>query len=547
MVSPSLLETLVKDIGDSKYSLIVDESTDVSQTKLMSICVKFFDVKSFAVSTQFLGLFLVEEASAAHLFQSLKSFLGKISLNIDNLIAIGTDGANNLCGKNKSLFTLLKKENPQIVLVKCTCHSLNLCCSKASSSIFENADFLIKELYNYFSHSPLRSILYKRAFDLINTGVDSQRFRKLVQISGTRWLSYGAAVKRILEQWVELKYHFSLISTAENDKTAQHIYNELCDNKNRIFLLFINPIVNEMNNLNLQFQSDSMDAGSMHQKLCSTLLLFSSKIFKPSVLINTENLDNLIVVSNTAIDTPSSFLTLELIDFGSEFETSLSEFVVSDEEVYLLKENCFIYLKMLLKEMLNRLPDNINIFKVYRYFSFSMCCKLPQIKFSEVREALKPLMDPLVPMGTYETQWGKLPFVNWMDFFDNTIPTNLLELWPKIYNYKDAAGTYYFKEISLVILNMLVIPTSNACVERVFSIMNYTKTRFRSKMQYELLSTLLRIINYMNVNQICCNSFVPSNDILRRFNTNTMYLNENKNEDEDKAVYDIIDIIECSS
>lgn len=132
-----------------------------------------------------------------------------------------------------------------------------------------------------------------------------------------------------------------------------------------------------------------------------------------------------------------------------------------------------------------------------------------------------------------------------MDFFDNTIPTNLLELWPKIYNYKDAAGTYYFKEISLVILNMLVIPTSNACVERVFSIMNYTKTRFRSKMQYELLSALLRIINYMNVNQICCNSFVPSNDMLRRFNTNTMYLNENKNEDEDKAVYDIID--ECSS
>lgn len=80
MVSPSLLETLVKDIGDSKYSLIVDESTDVSQTKWMSICVKFFDVKSFAVSTQFLGLFLVEEASAAHLFQSLKSFLGKMQI-----------------------------------------------------------------------------------------------------------------------------------------------------------------------------------------------------------------------------------------------------------------------------------------------------------------------------------------------------------------------------------------------------------------------------------------------------------------------------------
>lgn len=235
VVSPSILESLVKDIGNSKYSLIVDESTDVSQTKWMSVCVRFFDIKKRIVTTQFLGIFLVEEATAEHLFDSMELFLKKVGLNIQNIIAIGTDGAKNLCGKNKSLFALLKKQNPQLMLVKCTCHSLHLCCSQSSDKIPKTCDFLIKEVYNYFSHSPLRALRYKRAFDLINTGVDSNNFRKLVNISGTRWLSHGAAIKRILEQWVELKYHFSLISTDEKDITAQNIYNEFCDEKTDFF------------------------------------------------------------------------------------------------------------------------------------------------------------------------------------------------------------------------------------------------------------------------------------------------------------------------
>lgn len=543
VVSPTILESLVEDIGSSKYSLIVDESTDVSQTKWMRVCVRFFDVKNLRVITQFLGIFLVEEATAEHLFNSMKLFLKKVGLNIQNIIAIGTDGAKNLCGKNKSLFTLLKNENPQLILVKCTCHSLHLCCSKASNEIPKNADFLIKEVYNYFSHSPLRSLKYKRAFDLINAGIDGNSFRKLVQISGTRWLSYGSAIKRILEQWVELKYHFSSISMAENDRTAQNIYDELCDEKNRLFLVFISPIVNEMNSLNLEFQSDNMDAGSMHEKMFSTLLLFSSKIVKPSVLNNNQNIEKKLDSLSIAIESSNSFLPLDVIDFGSDFETEISTVDMNEEEVRILKENCFVYLKKILKEMINRLPENMNVFKVFSQFSILKCGNsLSQPKFSIIHDALKIFMDPEVALGVYESQWGKLAFVNWKDYFNDEIPTNLLDFWPKVYDYHDAAGTYHFRELSLAVLNMLVIPTSNACVERVFSIMNYTKTRLRNKIQYDLLDALLRIINYMNVNKLCCNSFNPTDKMLNKFNSNVMYETQDNHIDADENdVYNFID------
>lgn len=90
---------------------------------------------------------------------------------------------------------------------------------------------------------------------------------------------------------------------------------------------------------------------------------------------------------------------------------------------------------------------------------------------------------------------------------------------------------------------MLVIPTSNACVERVFSIMNYTKTRLRNKIQYELLDALLRIINHLNINKICCNSFTPTQEMLKRFNSNIMYeIPENKNETDENEVYNIINL-----
>lgn len=379
--------------------------------------------------------------------------------------------------KNKSLYTFLKKENSQLLLIKCTCHSLHLCCSKASSEIPRNSDFLIKEIYNYFSHSPLRKLLYKRAFDLINTGVDSNNFRKLVQISGTRWLSYGAAVKRILEQWVELKHHFSLISTVENDKGAQNIYNELCDEKNQLFLIFINPIINKMNNLNLEFQSDHMDAGSMHEQIFSTILVLSSKIFKPSILNNMENLDNLLNKLKAAMDLADSFLSLDAIDYGAEFEIELNNIDMELDQEKILKENCFVYLKRLLKEMLNRLPENMTFFKIYGEFSISKCGNpLTQAKFSLIKESITLFQSPEVSVGEYELQWSKLAFINWTAYFKDEIPTNLLDFWPKVYNYSDAAGTFHFKEFALAVLNMLIIPTSNASVERVFSIMNCTNS-----------------------------------------------------------------------
>jgi hypothetical protein len=77
VIAPSLYASLIEDIGDSGYSLIVDESTDVYTVKYLCIPIKFY---------------------SEVLYSATKQYSGKSNLKISNLLGIGTDGANSLCG-----------------------------------------------------------------------------------------------------------------------------------------------------------------------------------------------------------------------------------------------------------------------------------------------------------------------------------------------------------------------------------------------------------------------------------------------------------------
>lgn len=200
MIAPVLLNDLVKAIGEKGYSIIIDESTDVSVTKYLCICVKYFDTSENRMLTNFLALLEVERATANDLYNSIVEYLQQIGIPLKNLIAIGTDGANNLCGRNHSVYTLLKNDIPNLQLMRCTWHSLHLCASKASEELPSSLDFLAREIFNWFSVSSLRRLNYKKTFDLINTGNDAQKYRQMIQLSRTRWLAFYDVVKRLLEQ-----------------------------------------------------------------------------------------------------------------------------------------------------------------------------------------------------------------------------------------------------------------------------------------------------------------------------------------------------------
>ncbi|KAF0711661.1 Zinc finger protein, partial [Aphis craccivora] len=224
-ISPALSEQLVNDIGDHGYSLIVDESTDISVTKYMAFCVRYFSKSLQKITTQFLGLVNIERATAIALRDITLEFLKELKLVPENIIGLGVDGASNLCGKNHSLFTLLQEISPKLQLIKCGCHSLNICSSKASLMLPANVEFLLRESVNWFSHSALRQIEYSRLFNIINGEVVKQR--KLIKISATRWLAFYNCIKVILEQWTEDDKYPSVLRSEDVKRVADALNNSL--------------------------------------------------------------------------------------------------------------------------------------------------------------------------------------------------------------------------------------------------------------------------------------------------------------------------------
>ena len=75
VLGPESLQEIVADVGDSRYSLILDESTDVATMKFMCICVRYYSPKMKEVLCATLGMVEVPLTTSVILHQELKDFL----------------------------------------------------------------------------------------------------------------------------------------------------------------------------------------------------------------------------------------------------------------------------------------------------------------------------------------------------------------------------------------------------------------------------------------------------------------------------------------
>lgn len=104
-----MLTELVEDIGDRPYSLIVDESTDVSVIKYLAFCVRYYNKKEKKIVNDFLGLIEVERATGIVLCDTSVEYLQKIGMIVHNCIGIGTDDAPAMTGVHNSFYSHFKE------------------------------------------------------------------------------------------------------------------------------------------------------------------------------------------------------------------------------------------------------------------------------------------------------------------------------------------------------------------------------------------------------------------------------------------------------
>ncbi|KAL0153997.1 hypothetical protein M9458_050699, partial [Cirrhinus mrigala] len=207
VLAPHFREELREDIGESPYSLYLDETTDISVNKLLCICVKYRSVKHRKFVSTYLGLVELLDCNANGISDAVVAFLREYGLDIKNLVGIATDGASVMVGKNHSVFTLLKELQPSLQLIRCVCHSLDIVANKAMQLLPSSMEYMIRETYNWFAHSAKRQGDYKAVYETLNDGGCPLKF---ISPSSTRWLVISDCIERILDQEDALKIHFSL-------------------------------------------------------------------------------------------------------------------------------------------------------------------------------------------------------------------------------------------------------------------------------------------------------------------------------------------------
>lgn len=109
VLAPHFIDSLRQDIGDSKFSLLIDESTDISVVKLLGVTIRYFSIELQIVST-FLGLLEIEAESASCIVSAIKKQLSDLKLQSQKHIGVGFDNASVNTGLNGEVCELLKKE-----------------------------------------------------------------------------------------------------------------------------------------------------------------------------------------------------------------------------------------------------------------------------------------------------------------------------------------------------------------------------------------------------------------------------------------------------
>ncbi|KAH9366674.1 hypothetical protein HPB48_017673 [Haemaphysalis longicornis] len=124
---------------------MIGESTDINSSKHLCVMARVFDNEK--VRDAFFDLVHVGDVSADGLYKAIAGAFEKVAVPYKekNLLGLAADVAAVMMGTNHSVTTLLKRDEPNLFILKCLCHSSHLCASYASAKLPRVVEHLLKK------------------------------------------------------------------------------------------------------------------------------------------------------------------------------------------------------------------------------------------------------------------------------------------------------------------------------------------------------------------------------------------------------------------
>ncbi|XP_066384858.1 uncharacterized protein [Miscanthus floridulus] len=114
-----VLHSILEEIGDDVFCLLVDESRDVSWKEQMAVVLRYVD-KCRIVKERFVDLVHVKETHSASLKSAIDALFADLKLSLKQVRGQGYDGASNMRGITNTLSLALQRKDQDIVnAIKC--------------------------------------------------------------------------------------------------------------------------------------------------------------------------------------------------------------------------------------------------------------------------------------------------------------------------------------------------------------------------------------------------------------------------------------------
>ncbi|KAH1168368.1 hypothetical protein KIL84_003851 [Mauremys mutica] len=123
-IAPCMFSDLIKDIGESQYSLVINDSTDIAAVKQLCIVLCYFSSSLNRIVSTFLGLVILESETAEAIATALIQFLTSVGLDFSKCIGIGTDSCSIMVRKENSVYIHLLQRHEDLRLINCICHTV---------------------------------------------------------------------------------------------------------------------------------------------------------------------------------------------------------------------------------------------------------------------------------------------------------------------------------------------------------------------------------------------------------------------------------------
>ncbi|XP_057334073.1 protein FAM200C-like [Microplitis mediator] len=254
VVSVNHIQQIVEVLQTSKFSAYVDETTDNTNDKWMTLMTLYVDPDSLIIRTELKQLIHVDatDCCATKLLEEFTNSLEQNKIPLDYLIRLARDNAPVMVDIINSFQKHFTKRLPHLLTLSCICHSLALIARDAcKAAIPGEVDEIISGIPNFVNGSPKRLA----EFTVFQEG-SKQNSSKLLRFAPTRWLSRQIAISRILNNWDAMFNYLTEQSLMSSVAAATKLLNVMGNPVTKAYLLFLKFALDSLENMNVHFQAN---------------------------------------------------------------------------------------------------------------------------------------------------------------------------------------------------------------------------------------------------------------------------------------------------